>query len=177
MPWPEDSGGPPHPHPFGCLVLASGSLRPSPSATSLSRSCTSSSGIAVSPTAYRILCLRFACLVRLSLCSATDARLDTGGWLALTRQGLSPCKIRQAFLGAIRGRDASYPAPPAQTRTCSIPASGSSVALASAQAKPVTGPPPVCCSPQGGWLILVRPDMSGMSFLCGLRAPVRSFPM
>jgi len=47
--------------------------------------------VRVTPTAYRILCLRFACLVRLSLCSATDARLDTGGWLALTRQGLSPC--------------------------------------------------------------------------------------
>jgi hypothetical protein len=27
-------------------------------------------------------------LVRLSLGSATDARLDTGGWLTLTRQGL-----------------------------------------------------------------------------------------
>ena len=33
--------------------------------------------------------------------SAMDARLDTGGWLALTRQGLSPCKRCQAFLGAI----------------------------------------------------------------------------
>ena len=30
--------------------------------------------------------------------SAMDARLDTGGWLALPRQGLSPCKRRQAFL-------------------------------------------------------------------------------
>src|SRR5215471_15152024 len=33
--------------------------------------------------------------------SARDARLATGGWLALTRQGLSPCKRCQAFLGAI----------------------------------------------------------------------------
>ena len=33
--------------------------------------------------------------------SAMDARLDTGEWLILTRQGLSPCKRRQAFLGAI----------------------------------------------------------------------------
>ncbi len=48
-----------------------------------------------------MLCLRFACLVRPSFDSATDARLDTGGWLTLTRQGLSPCKIRQASLGAI----------------------------------------------------------------------------
>src|SRR5262252_4909072 len=50
-----------------------------------------------------MLCLRFAHLVR-QACrsdSAMDARLDTGGWLALTRQGLSPCKRRQAYLGAI----------------------------------------------------------------------------
>jgi hypothetical protein len=30
-----------------------------------------------------------------------DARLDTGGWRALPRQGLSPCKRRQAYLGAV----------------------------------------------------------------------------
>ena len=66
------------------------------------RSCTSTSGYAATPTAYRILCLRFTCLVRQRpVDSATGARLDTGGWLALTRQGLSPCKIRQAFLGAV----------------------------------------------------------------------------
>ena len=33
--------------------------------------------------------------------SATDARLDTGGWLALTRRGLPPRKKRRAYLGAI----------------------------------------------------------------------------
>ena len=32
--------------------------------------------------------------------SAMDARLDTGGWRILIRQGLSPCQRRQAFLGA-----------------------------------------------------------------------------
>ena len=75
-----------------------------------------------------------------------DPRLDTGGWLALTetpyglssRQGLSPCKIRQAFPGAIRGRDTGYPVPPAQTRTCGFPASGSSVVLAFARIFTVT---------------------------------------
>ncbi len=36
--------------------------------------------------------------------SAMDARLDTGGWLALTRPGLSPGKIRQASLGAITNK-------------------------------------------------------------------------
>ena len=30
--------------------------------------------------------------------SAMGARLATGGWLLLTRQGLSPCQRRQAFL-------------------------------------------------------------------------------
>ena len=38
--------------------------------------------------------------------SAMDARLDTGGWLTLTRQGLSPCKRRQAFLARERCRSA-----------------------------------------------------------------------
>jgi hypothetical protein len=31
---------------------------------------------------------------------ATDARLDTGVWLILTRQGLSRCKMRRALRGA-----------------------------------------------------------------------------
>ena len=84
------------------VVLPSGPLKPSASATISSRSCTSTSGDAAPPTAYRILCLRFTCLVRRYFCdSATGARLDTGGWLTLTRQGLSPCKTHQASLGAI----------------------------------------------------------------------------
>jgi hypothetical protein len=60
--------------------------------------------VRVTPTAYRMLCLRFACFVRPSLDSATDARLDTGGWLALTRPGLSPSKIRRASPGAITSK-------------------------------------------------------------------------
>lgn len=58
------------------------------------------SGYAVTPAAYRILCVRFVRLVHQSPDSATDATLDTGGWLALTRPGLSPGKMRQAYLGA-----------------------------------------------------------------------------
>ena len=46
--------------------------------------------------------------------SASDATLDTGGWLNLTGQGLSPCKVHQASLGARYGRNAGHPAPPAQ---------------------------------------------------------------
>jgi len=41
--------------------------------------------------------------------SSTDARLDTGGWLTLTRRGLSPRKIRRAFPGAITFRLNHYP--------------------------------------------------------------------
>ena len=61
------------------------------------------SGHAVAPTAYRILCVRFVHFVRPLplLGSSADATLDTGGWLALTRPGLSPGKMRQAYLGAI----------------------------------------------------------------------------
>jgi len=39
--------------------------------------------------------------------SASGARLDTGGWLVLTRQGLSPYKMRQALLGATTSQGAS----------------------------------------------------------------------
>ena len=64
------------------------------------------SGYAVTPTAYRILCVRFAHFVRQHqlLGSAVDATLDTGGWLTLSRPGLSPGKMRQAYLGAITSR-------------------------------------------------------------------------
>jgi hypothetical protein len=41
--------------------------------------------------------------------SATGARLDTGGWLDLTRQGLSPCKVHQAALGALTPHSAARP--------------------------------------------------------------------
>lgn len=63
--------------------------------------------------------------------SAAGATLDTGGWLALTRRGLAPRKIRQASLGTSRRRDAGYPAPPAQIPACGTPAPGSSMRLAS----------------------------------------------
>src|SRR5205823_4745183 len=100
---PSDSGGPPHPSLIGRLVLASGLLRPSPSATSSSRSCTRTKGERGHPCGLQdTLCTLRPSLVRgyLSNCSAMDATLDTGGWLALTRQGLSPGKHRQASLGA-----------------------------------------------------------------------------
>ena len=58
------------------------------------------------PTACTILCVRFTHFVRLwmslkDIGSAMGATLDTGDWLSLTRQGLSPCKMHQALLGAL----------------------------------------------------------------------------
>ena len=53
-------------------------------------------------TACMVPCVRLRCVVHL-LGSFTTPTLSTGGWLFLTRQGLSPCKKRQAFLGAQTG--------------------------------------------------------------------------
>jgi hypothetical protein len=107
MPRPEDSGGPAPPRHSGWARVAFGSVQTLGVRSQPCRSCTSTSGCAVTPTAYRMLCLRFAHLVRRAWGpdSAMDARLDTGGWLARTRQGLSPGKRRQAFLA--RQRQAS----------------------------------------------------------------------
>ena len=41
--------------------------------------------------------------------SASRARLDRGGWLALAPQGLSPCKKRQASLDALTISSAAWP--------------------------------------------------------------------
>jgi len=43
--------------------------------------------------------------------SAAGPTLDTGGWLALTRPGLSPGKRRRALLGATTLRLARRPLP------------------------------------------------------------------
>ena len=50
------------------------------------------SGYAITPAACRMLCVRFNCFVRQpqTADSAAAATLDTGGWLALARPGLSP---------------------------------------------------------------------------------------
>jgi len=49
-----------------------------------------------------ILCVRFTCFVHpFTQGSATDATLDTGGWLTLSRRGLAPRKMHQASLGAL----------------------------------------------------------------------------
>lgn len=66
------------------------------------RGCARPQGGAVSLTAYMVPCVRFRPFVRFvaRLSSSRSATLGTGGWLDLTRQGLAPCKKRQACLGA-----------------------------------------------------------------------------
>ena len=58
--------------------------------------------VRASLTAYMVPCVRFRPFVRFvsRLSSYGSATLGTGGWLDLTRQGLAPCKKRQACLGA-----------------------------------------------------------------------------
>jgi hypothetical protein len=76
-------------------------LKPSPTSIFISKLC-QLSGYAVTPTACKIFCVRFVWIVhKNSTRSASDATLDTGGWLDLTGQGLAPCKAHQASLGAL----------------------------------------------------------------------------
>jgi hypothetical protein len=66
------------------------------------RGCTRLQGGADSLTAYMVPCVRFRPFVQFvfRLSSYGSATLGTGGWLDLARQGLAPCKKRQACLGA-----------------------------------------------------------------------------
>ena len=78
-------------------------LNPSPSATNLFRSCTSSQGtrLPLRPTGFSVYASPTLFASSLPPDSAAGATLDTGGWLALSRPGLPPGKMRQAYLGAI----------------------------------------------------------------------------
>lgn len=105
---------------LGCIVLASGTLTPSPTSIFVS-TLYQLSGYTVTPTACKILCVRFVCLVHRNLTrSASDATLDTGDWLSLTGQGLAPCKEHQASLGALtavaKGRAAFYAERPSERK-------------------------------------------------------------
>lgn len=93
----------------GPFVLASGTLKPSPSASYSFTRLYQALGSAVSPAVYVVPCVRFNCFVRLPpffllIASYSVATLGTGGWLGLTRWGLSPHKKRQASLGALTPR-------------------------------------------------------------------------
>jgi hypothetical protein len=92
-------------------VLASSTLTLSPSASTLFTRLKSLTRGADTLLAYKILCVRFTCVVHDSSSIPTEASLsvtgvtlDTGGWLALTRPGLAPGKKRQASLGALTNK-------------------------------------------------------------------------
>ncbi len=98
-----DSGGPLHTRQSACNILASASLKTSPTTNHHSFGAELLKEGTILPAAYSILCVRFTSLVPCLHNKGTSARratLDTGGWLSLTRQGLSPCKKRQASLAA-----------------------------------------------------------------------------
>jgi hypothetical protein len=100
---PADPRGP---HPSGPSVLASGTLTPSPSAFSAYGAVSSFRECGLPCGLCGSLCTLQ--LVRSgSQPSSPAATLGTGGWLGLTRQGLSPCKKRQASLGALTDRCSS----------------------------------------------------------------------
>ena len=103
MPCPDDPGRPPESHQSDSFAWATHKRTRSPPASPGSfRGCTRPQGGAASLTAYMVPCVRFKPFVRLvfRLASYGPATLGTGGWLDLTRQGLAPCKKRQACLGA-----------------------------------------------------------------------------
>jgi hypothetical protein len=103
MPRPEDSGGPTSPCQCGGARVAFGGVKTlgvrnkrrfeAVPALQGARS-------PLRPTGYAVYASPILFAGRDRPDSAMDARLATGGWLALTRQGLSPCKRCQAFLGA-----------------------------------------------------------------------------
>jgi hypothetical protein len=103
MPCPDDPDRPPESHQCDSFAWASRlRTRWPPASLPPFRGCTRPQGGAVSLTAYMVPCVRFRPFVRFvsRLPSYGSATLGTGGWLDLTRQGLAPCKKRQACLGA-----------------------------------------------------------------------------
>ena len=103
MPRPEDSGGPAPPRHIGWARVAFGSVKTLGVRNSHVEAVPALQGARspLRPTGYSVYASSILFAASSPHDSAMDARLDTGGWLPLTRQGLSPCKRRQAYLGAI----------------------------------------------------------------------------
>jgi hypothetical protein len=111
MPRLKNSADSPQPYQYGCFAWTSMALQTSSVRPNIYRSDTSTSGTRIPYGLYDSLCtLRQYCsrdavltAEKQSLIShsAKGATLDTGGWLSLTRQGLTPCKMHQALLDAL----------------------------------------------------------------------------
>ena len=104
MPCPDDPGRPPESHQCDSFAWAS-RLRtrlPPASSTALSGLYQTLGRCGLPYGLHGSLCTLqvFRSVRRYRLSSYGPATLGTGGWLDLTRQGLTPCKKRQACLGA-----------------------------------------------------------------------------
>ena len=102
MPRPDDSAGSPHPLPSRVLLCCLRcTLKPSASGTDYIEAVPALQGARspLRPTGFSV----YVYLTILFTITGSSMRstLDTGGWLALSRQGLSPCKIRRALPSAI----------------------------------------------------------------------------
>jgi hypothetical protein len=119
MPCPDDPGRPSgiSPYRFLCVGFSSTYLIAACVSCPISGLCQTSGRCGLPYGLHGSLCtLQTFRSVVLRLSSSRSATLGTGGWLDLTRQGLAPCKKRQACLGAHvvglqRGRQASAGSP------------------------------------------------------------------
>jgi hypothetical protein len=130
MPCPDDPGRPPESHQTDSFAWASRKRRRSPPAFySLTFGAVPDlREVRVSPTAYMVPCVRFRPFVQFvfRLSSYGSATLGTGGWLDLTWQGFTPCKKRQACLGArvasqrapVKGHERTSKSPALAGRKC-----------------------------------------------------------
>ena len=78
--------------------------------------------------------------------------------------------------GRRHGRDAGSPGPPCRPGRAVFPHPVPRLHSRPRKAEPLPVCP-VCYGPQGGWLLLLRSDMSGLSVLSGLHASVETFPL
>ena len=112
MPRLKNSADSPQSHLYDCFAWTSMALQTSSVRTNYLSERYQHFRATSAPMDYMILCVRFTYLVHLvaskSLISvsripdsAIGATLDTGGWLNLTWQGLTPCKMHQASLDAL----------------------------------------------------------------------------
>ncbi len=102
---PDDSAGSPHPSPSRVLLCCLRcTLKPSASGSDLVEAVPALQGSRppLRPTGFSV----YAYLTILFAITGSSMRstLDTGGWLTLSRQGLSPRKIRRASPSAITTR-------------------------------------------------------------------------
>jgi len=101
MPQPEDSGGHSHPCHFRMLHFGFGDVK---TLANLNFHFEAVPTLRVYGYPYGLqdsLCTLHLDCSQYFNHSASDATLDTGGWLDLTGQGLAPCKVHQASLGAL----------------------------------------------------------------------------